>query len=208
MTRHTAPKDTGCLYYVAKTAGLLVGRSRAVWLPKRVLHEQAMINVVHFVMDDLRSELSAAYGRRHVHTPHMDELAARGLAFRRAYSQISLCGPSRSSFMSGRRPAATRCLEKSDFRVAPGAQEWLSLPEQFKVRSYSTTQRRTCHLWRPATQCLCHMRRPTATSVSPSAKPSTPPARRAASTAAASARSRRRGASTPGGPTQGARASA
>ena len=93
-----------------------------------------MINVVHFIMDDLRSELSGAYGRSHVSTPHMDALAARGLAFRRAYSQISLCGPSRTSFLTGRRPSATRYLGKrhSSFRSVPGAQQWLTLPEQFK----------------------------------------------------------------------------
>ena len=52
-----------------------------------------------------------------MHTPRMDELAQSGTLFQRAYVQYSLCGPSRQSFMTGRRPDATRAYSfKNHFR--------------------------------------------------------------------------------------------
>ena len=60
-------------------------------------------NVLHIVVDDLRPELGA-YGLQNRHTPNIDKLAATGTVFDRAYAQQAVCGPSRNSFMSGRRP--------------------------------------------------------------------------------------------------------
>ena len=39
-------------------------------------------------------------------TPHIDGLAAQGVAFRRAYAQSPICTPSRSSFLTGMYPIA------------------------------------------------------------------------------------------------------
>ena len=59
-------------------------------------------NVLYILSDDLRAELGA-YGAPAL-TPHLDALAAGGLLFRNAFCQISVCSPSRHSFLSGRRP--------------------------------------------------------------------------------------------------------
>ena len=64
-------------------------------------------NVLLVVVDDLRPNI-AAHGSKFMVTPQMDALAASGVLFQRAYAQYSLCGPSRTSFLSGRRPDATR----------------------------------------------------------------------------------------------------
>jgi arylsulfatase A-like enzyme len=64
-------------------------------------------NVVHVVFDDLRSELGA-YGAVGAVTPNLDRLAASGTVFDRAYAQQAVCGPSRNSFLSGRRPDRSR----------------------------------------------------------------------------------------------------
>ena len=50
-------------------------------------------------------------------TPHLDSLAARSLVLTNAFSQVSLCGPSRSSFMTGRRPDTIRCYDNPDSKT-------------------------------------------------------------------------------------------
>ena len=50
-------------------------------------------------------------------TPNMERLAALGALFRHAYCQAPICNPSRSSFMTGRKPSATRVFtNEDDFR--------------------------------------------------------------------------------------------
>ena len=50
-------------------------------------------------------------------TPNLQRLAARGALFRHAYAQAPICNPSRSSFMTGRRPSSTGIFtNEDDFR--------------------------------------------------------------------------------------------
>jgi len=63
-------------------------------------------NVVLIISDDLRVQLGC-YGDTVVKTPHLDAFARDALRFDRAYVQISICSPSRNSFLSGLRPATT-----------------------------------------------------------------------------------------------------
>jgi len=59
-------------------------------------------NVLYLLSDDMRADLGS-YGLPTV-TPHLDALAASGLRFRHAFCQVSVCSPSRQSFLTGRRP--------------------------------------------------------------------------------------------------------
>lgn len=52
--------------------------------------------------DQLRWDYLSCYGAKHLDTPHLDKLAARGVRFNRAYIQSPVCGPSRMSFYTGR----------------------------------------------------------------------------------------------------------
>ena len=73
-------------------------------------------NILYLVADDLRPEFLSGYGQ-HVHTPAIDKLANESLVFLNAYCNFAVCGPSRASFMTGRRrvhersptPAPVRC---------------------------------------------------------------------------------------------------
>eukprot|EP00045_Choanoeca_perplexa_P015050 m.181905 g.181905 ORF g.181905 m.181905 type:complete len:521 (-) comp16876_c0_seq4:2581-4143(-) len=62
----------------------------------------AGLNVLYIVSDDMRPEWGIYNGS--AITPNLDELARSSLLFRRSYCQISVCSPSRQSFMSSRRP--------------------------------------------------------------------------------------------------------
>ena len=65
--------------------------------------------VLFIVVDDMRPSIGAYNEtQQRVHTPHLDRLSAEGLLFTRTYVQYALCGPSRNSFLSGRRPDTTR----------------------------------------------------------------------------------------------------
>ena len=63
-------------------------------------------NVVFLFADDQRHDTIAALGNSHIKTPHLDELAQSGMAFRNAYclgANIgAVCTPSRNMLLTGR----------------------------------------------------------------------------------------------------------
>ena len=93
-------------------------------------------NVVFIVMDDMRPELGC-YGRDHVVSPNIDRLAERGMLFKRAYCQESICNASRASVMTGLRPDSTGVYDLvTHFREkVPNV---VTLPQHFKQHGYYT----------------------------------------------------------------------
>jgi arylsulfatase A-like enzyme len=76
-------------------------------------------NVLFIMCDQLRVDHLGCYrgtgaaglaenGPRALTTPHIDALAARGTRFDRAYVTSAVCGPSRTSFYTGRYPVSHR----------------------------------------------------------------------------------------------------
>jgi len=57
-------------------------------------------NILFIVSDDLRASVLGCYGDSFCKTPNIDRLAKQGLLFNSAYCQGTVCGPSRTSFMS------------------------------------------------------------------------------------------------------------
>jgi arylsulfatase A-like enzyme len=64
-------------------------------------------NFVLFMPDQLRADCVGAFGNDAIRTPHIDALAARGMRFRQAFSQHSVCSPSRVSMFTGWYPHVT-----------------------------------------------------------------------------------------------------
>lgn len=105
-------------------------------LPKLRVNAEGQYNVLFFIVDDLRP-LLGCYGHPEIHTPNIDRLAQRGTLFNRAYCQIPLCHPSRTSILTGLRPNTTRVFSNS-----AGFREQLpstvTLPQHFKMSGYHT----------------------------------------------------------------------
>jgi arylsulfatase A-like enzyme len=63
-------------------------------------------NVLFLFADDQRADTIAAWGNRHIKTPHLDRLAGRGFSFRNNYcfgsNSGAVCVPSRAMLMTGR----------------------------------------------------------------------------------------------------------
>jgi arylsulfatase A-like enzyme len=103
------------------------------------------LNVLFLIADDLNCDLGC-YGQK-VETPNLDALAARGVRFERAYCQFPLCSPSRTSFLTGRRPNATQIHTNpragrfsTDYTGTPHFREFIpdtvTLPELFRAGGY------------------------------------------------------------------------
>jgi arylsulfatase A-like enzyme len=58
-------------------------------------------NVLLITLDQWRADCLSALGHPCLRTPHLDALVARGVAFRRHYTQASPCGPARASLLTG-----------------------------------------------------------------------------------------------------------
>jgi len=59
-------------------------------------------NILFIMFDQLRFDYLSCAGHPHMHTPHMDSLAAKGVRFDNCYVQSPVCGASRMSFYTGR----------------------------------------------------------------------------------------------------------
>lgn len=93
------------------------------------------LNVLFIVSDDLRTELGC-YGSPAL-TPNIDRLASRGVRFERAYCQQTVCNPSRSSFLTGKRPDSTRIWSNS-VHFRDKNPDVVTLPQMFKEAGYET----------------------------------------------------------------------
>ena len=105
------------------------------WPASRTAAAALPPNVLFIVADDFRAEL-ASYGSP-AHTPNLDRLAKRSLQFDRAYAQQAVCNPSRSSFLTGRRPDTLKVWSNGmHFREANP--DVMTLPLWFKEHGYDT----------------------------------------------------------------------
>jgi len=95
-------------------------------------------NVLFIVIDDLRDNVGC-YGDPLARTPHIDQLAGRGLRFDRAYCQYPLCNASRSSVLTGLRPDTIRVYGNGD-RWRDSVPDAVTLPRLFRSNGYFTAR--------------------------------------------------------------------
>lgn len=75
-------------------------------------------NLLYILSDDMRSDLG--YLGAPAVTPNLDALAKKSLVFTQAFTQLSVCAPSRMSFMSSLRPDTSKVWNVSHYaRLRP-----------------------------------------------------------------------------------------
>lgn len=101
-------------------------------------HVSAAVNVLLIAIDDLSSEaVSSVSANELADTPHLDAWMADGVVFENHQVQVPICGASRASMLSSRRPDDTNikifecCLRKDKLEVQ-------TLPEMFRSAGYWT----------------------------------------------------------------------
>lgn len=93
-------------------------------------------NVLFIAVDDLKPMLGC-YGEQQIITPHIDALAARGTAFTNAHCQQAVCGPSRTSLLTGLRPDTTRVWDLKT-RMRDMLPDVVTLPQYFHQHGYES----------------------------------------------------------------------
>jgi len=79
-------------------------------------------NVLFIMCDQLRADALSCYGGASaLRTPNIDRLARLGARFERAYVSSAVCGPSRTSYYTGRYPSSHRVTWN---RVPMPVDEW------------------------------------------------------------------------------------
>lgn len=107
-----------------------------------VLHERK--NVLMIIIDDLRPQLGIYHDNNlkkevfpHMYTPNIDSLASHSLLIQNAYAQYAVCGPSRASALTSRRPSTTKVYDLSSYWRKTGG-NFSTLPQYFKQHGYYT----------------------------------------------------------------------
>ncbi|XP_060688002.1 iduronate 2-sulfatase isoform X2 [Hemiscyllium ocellatum] len=100
------------------------------------VRKEGKMNVLFIIADDLRTSLGC-YGDPIVKSPNIDQLASKSIVFKNAFAQQALCGPSRTSFLTSRRPDTTRLFDHDSYwRVQAG--NYTTLPQYLKMHGYLT----------------------------------------------------------------------
>lgn len=97
-------------------------------------------NVIFILADDLGYRETGSYGQEKIKTPRLDELAAAGMRFTRAYSGNAVCAPSRCVLMTGKHPG--HATVRNNRSVEPEGQypirtDEVTLGELFQKAGYA-----------------------------------------------------------------------
>lgn len=93
-------------------------------------------NVLFIAIDDLKPILGC-YGDKMIKTPNIDRIAKNGTIFFANYCQQAVCGPTRASIMTGKRPDYTKIWDLKT-KMRDMNPDILSIPQYFVSQGYST----------------------------------------------------------------------
>jgi iduronate 2-sulfatase len=114
------------LSQVSKLFGMTLSQFKEITARKK--------NVLFIAVDDLRPELGC-YGHPIIKSPNIDALAASGVVFERTYCQQAVCGPTRASLLTGKRPDTTKIYDlKTHIRTT--MPDVVTLQQHFKNNGY------------------------------------------------------------------------
>ncbi len=99
-------------------------------------------NIILMIADDLNWDDLGCYGNKVIRTPHLDNMAAEGLRFERAYVTASSCSPSRASIITGKYPHQTGA-EQLHWPLPAGTQTFV---KALKEAGYYTAAAGKWHL--------------------------------------------------------------
>jgi iduronate 2-sulfatase len=97
---------------------------------------QAKLNILFIAIDDLKPILGC-YGDTMIKTPNIDRLARMGVVFKNNYCQQAVCGPTRASLLTGKRPDYTQIWDLKT-RMRDINPDIVSLPQYFVTQGYSS----------------------------------------------------------------------
>ena len=97
-------------------------------------------NIIFIIMDDMNDYTGTLGGQPQIQTPVLDSLFDRGTNFMNAFCNAPVCGPSRTSLMSGKDMKYTQVYRnnayldefRDNFTAAKGNEEVFSFPEYLK----------------------------------------------------------------------------
>jgi arylsulfatase A-like enzyme len=97
-------------------------------------------NIIFMIADDLNDSLGVMDGHPGAKTPELDALAKRGVLFTNAQVNSPICGPSRSSFLTGLYPHTTGYygfnFVQDHWRNNPKLKKAVTIPEHFRASGY------------------------------------------------------------------------
>jgi iduronate 2-sulfatase len=93
-------------------------------------------NVLLIMADDMNWVLGC-YGHKQIKTPNIDALAEHSIRFNKAYCQVSVSNPSRSSLLTGLRPDKTG-IYGNNYSVRELHPDVVTMPQYFKENGYWT----------------------------------------------------------------------
>ena len=93
-------------------------------------------NILFIAVDDLKPTIGA-YGDTMAETPYLDALSSRSTLFLNNHTQQAICGPSRASIMTGKRPDYTKVRDLKT-KMRDMVPDIVTIPQYLKDQGYYT----------------------------------------------------------------------